>query len=65
MEKKNFLFVSFDALISDISWQVVKEGLEFENPVKENTRENEKNTEYYFIRCLFRKQSHIQPFEEI
>ncbi|MBU1931775.1 phosphoribosylamine--glycine ligase, partial [Patescibacteria group bacterium] len=24
--KKNFLFVSFDALITDIAWQVVKEG---------------------------------------
>ncbi len=28
MEKKNFLFVSIDALISDIAWQVVKEGHE-------------------------------------
>ncbi|HEY4799733.1 MAG TPA: phosphoribosylglycinamide synthetase C domain-containing protein [Bacteroidia bacterium] len=28
MEKKKFLFVSFDALISDIAWQVVKEGHE-------------------------------------
>jgi phosphoribosylamine-glycine ligase len=26
VEKKNFLFVSIDALISDIAWQVVKEG---------------------------------------
>jgi len=26
MEPKNFLFVSIDALISDIAWQVVKEG---------------------------------------
>ncbi|HNR18832.1 MAG TPA: phosphoribosylglycinamide synthetase C domain-containing protein [Bacteroidia bacterium] len=26
MEKKKFLFVSYDALISDIAWQVVKEG---------------------------------------
>jgi phosphoribosylamine--glycine ligase len=26
MEKKNFLFVSIDALISDIAWQVIKEG---------------------------------------
>jgi len=26
MEKKNFLFVSIDALISDIAWQVMKEG---------------------------------------
>ena len=26
MEKKNFLFVSYDALISDVAWQVVKEG---------------------------------------
>ncbi|MFA6382375.1 MAG: phosphoribosylglycinamide synthetase C domain-containing protein [Candidatus Buchananbacteria bacterium] len=25
-EKKNFLFVSYDALISDIAWQVIKEG---------------------------------------
>jgi phosphoribosylamine--glycine ligase len=28
MEKKNFLFVSIDALISDIAWQVLKEGHE-------------------------------------
>jgi len=28
MEKKNFLFVSIDSLISDIAWQVVKEGHE-------------------------------------
>lgn len=28
MEKKKFLFVSYDALISDIAWQVVKEGHE-------------------------------------
>jgi len=26
MEKKNFLFVSYDALISDIAWEVYKEG---------------------------------------
>ena len=26
MEKKKFLFVSYDALISDIAWEVVKEG---------------------------------------
>ena len=26
MEKKNFLFVSIDALISDTAWQVIKEG---------------------------------------
>lgn len=26
MEKKKFLFVSFEALISDVAWQVVKEG---------------------------------------
>ena len=26
MEKKNFLFVSYDALISDIAWEVHKEG---------------------------------------
>ncbi len=26
MDKKNFLFVSLDALINDIAWQVVKEG---------------------------------------
>src|SRR5688572_15419406 len=26
MDKKNFLFVSYDALISDVAWQVVKEG---------------------------------------
>ena len=28
MEKTRFLFVSIDALISDIAWQVVKEGHE-------------------------------------
>jgi phosphoribosylamine--glycine ligase len=28
LEKKNFLFVSIDGLISDIAWQVVKEGHE-------------------------------------
>lgn len=28
MEKKKFLFLSFDALINDIAWQVVKEGHE-------------------------------------
>ena len=28
MEKKKILFVSIDALISDIAWQVVKEGHE-------------------------------------
>jgi len=28
MEKKKFLFVSLDALISDIAWQVIKEGHE-------------------------------------
>ena len=28
MEKRNFLFVSIDGLISDIAWQVVKEGHE-------------------------------------
>ena len=28
MEKKNFLFISLDALITDIAWQVVKEGHE-------------------------------------
>ncbi|MBI5076830.1 phosphoribosylamine--glycine ligase [Candidatus Falkowbacteria bacterium] len=28
MEKKKFLFVSFDALITDIAWQVLKEGHE-------------------------------------
>lgn len=37
MEKKKFLFVSMDALISDIAWQVVKEGHEarysIDNPV--------------------------------
>ncbi|MFH1448739.1 MAG: phosphoribosylglycinamide synthetase C domain-containing protein [Candidatus Micrarchaeota archaeon] len=36
MEKKNFLFVSIDALISDIAWQVTREGHEakyfIENP---------------------------------
>jgi len=26
MEKKNFLFVTYDALITDIAWQIVKEG---------------------------------------
>ena len=26
MEKKKFLFVSYDGLINDIAWQVVKEG---------------------------------------
>ena len=26
MDKKKFLFVSIDALISDTAWQVVKEG---------------------------------------
>ena len=28
MDKKKFLFVSLDALIADIAWQVVKEGHE-------------------------------------
>lgn len=28
MDKKKFLFVSYDALISDVAWQVVKEGHE-------------------------------------
>jgi phosphoribosylamine--glycine ligase len=26
MEKKNFLFVTLDALITDIAWQIQKEG---------------------------------------
>src|SRR6185295_8817954 len=26
MDKKNFLFVSYDALINDIAWQIVQEG---------------------------------------
>ncbi len=26
MAPKNFLFISYDALITDIAWQVVKEG---------------------------------------
>ena len=38
MEKKNFLFVSIDALIGDIAWQFVKEGHNvkyfIENPVE-------------------------------
>jgi len=28
MERKKFLFVSLDALISDVAWQIVKEGHE-------------------------------------
>ena len=28
MDKKKFLFVSYDALITDIAWQVIKEGNE-------------------------------------
>ncbi|MFH1420789.1 MAG: phosphoribosylglycinamide synthetase C domain-containing protein [Candidatus Aenigmatarchaeota archaeon] len=36
MDKKKFLFVSFDALISDIAWQVIKEGHEAKYFVEES-----------------------------
>jgi phosphoribosylamine---glycine ligase len=36
MEKKKFLFVSYDALISDIAWQVVKEGHEVKYWIRED-----------------------------
>ncbi len=35
MEKKKFLFISIDALISDIAWQVVKEGHEVKYFIEE------------------------------
>lgn len=35
MEKKKFLFVSIDALISDIAWQVIKEGHEAKYYIEE------------------------------
>jgi phosphoribosylamine---glycine ligase len=35
MAKMKFLFVSYDALISDIAWQVVKEGNEVKYWVRE------------------------------
>ncbi|MBU0649091.1 phosphoribosylamine--glycine ligase [Patescibacteria group bacterium] len=34
MQKKKFLFVSYDALISDLAWQVVKEGHEAKYYIK-------------------------------
>ena len=36
MEKKKFLFVSYDALISDIAWQVVKEGHDAKYYIRED-----------------------------
>ena len=40
-EKKKFLFVSYDALISDVAWQVTKEGHEvkyyIKNPVDKDS----------------------------
>ena len=41
-KKKKFLFVSIDALISDIAWQVLKEGHEakyfIEDPAEKKSR---------------------------
>ena len=37
MEKKNFLFVSYDALISDIAWEVIKEGNEAKIWIRDDT----------------------------
>ena len=35
MDKRKFLFVSYDALISDIAWEVVKEGHDVKYWIKE------------------------------
>ena len=37
MPKKKFLFVSFDALISDIAWEVIKEGNEAKYWIRDET----------------------------
>ncbi len=37
MEKKNFLFISLDALIGDTAWQIVKEGHDVKYYIKEES----------------------------
>ena len=37
MEKKKFLFVSYDALISDIAWEVAKEGNDVKYWIRDET----------------------------
>lgn len=40
MEKKNFLFISIDALISDIAWQVAKEGHNVKYFIEDQTQKD-------------------------
>src|SRR6516225_2275958 len=37
MAKRKFLFVSYDALISDIAWEVIKEGNEAKYWIRDDT----------------------------
>jgi len=40
MEKKNFLFISLDALISDLAWQILKEGHDVKYFIEHNSEKD-------------------------